>query len=609
MPPRGTGYDDNKVRYTVGLPINPNRPLDSLGGTVTGYAIDPALPPGLVFDTHTGIISGTPKQLSPEAIYTVTFTNSGGDVHHPLAISVVDVVPSDLRYPPGPFEVERLRPTAPLAPVSIAGGTPTNFSVTPPLPAGLSISNQGVITGSAEIASPSTNYTIVALNSGGLSNAVVVNLAVTFGPLRFGVPASTPEHFTVALSKYLANYSDAGGGVRIAVEVYDDFTLTATDALETRVADVAIAPALLGFMGWKRLDHQVLAVAADHDGATSNAVKALVRKSSGLSRWVQLRGVRACQGGFLSPGHYAPVSWATTTQNTSDFPRSSSTALLEDCDSPLLQVSGAFFSASCAPPTSPNPGRVGMCDVCPVGEGRRCDARNPYAGDEGALRGLSEGVCDVAFVREGVWERVCGKSYYVEGAPLQGLVPAWCVGSEQLSHLQEPGGRSGFGLVPSDALMYRSGALTQEASDRLLEAVLQMEPELASMFGGASSFKAVSSNSDPSGSQTATALHLGGDFETLATNVPGVQNDLACVLAGKCVTAHAPKDCPNLSSLGLVQQNPVRYGFPKNIAQEDLKTLERCMQLSSPSHPTCSIIFFSFFFNSCVCVPSPTLSI
>ncbi|HEY4327088.1 MAG TPA: cadherin-like beta sandwich domain-containing protein [Mucilaginibacter sp.] len=43
-----------------------------------GYAISPALPAGLVFDTTTGIISGTPTALSSATDYTVTAYNTGG---------------------------------------------------------------------------------------------------------------------------------------------------------------------------------------------------------------------------------------------------------------------------------------------------------------------------------------------------------------------------------------------------------------------------------------------------------------------------------------------------------------------------------------------------
>lgn len=43
-----------------------------------GYSISPALPPGLSFDSATGIISGTPSGAFPAILYTVTASNAGG---------------------------------------------------------------------------------------------------------------------------------------------------------------------------------------------------------------------------------------------------------------------------------------------------------------------------------------------------------------------------------------------------------------------------------------------------------------------------------------------------------------------------------------------------
>ena len=43
-----------------------------------GYSISPALPPGLSFDSATGIISGTPTGVFPATLYTVTASNAGG---------------------------------------------------------------------------------------------------------------------------------------------------------------------------------------------------------------------------------------------------------------------------------------------------------------------------------------------------------------------------------------------------------------------------------------------------------------------------------------------------------------------------------------------------
>ncbi len=58
-------------------------------GTVT-YAITPALPTGLSFNTSTGVISGTPSAISPSTNYTVTATGStSGSATARITLSVV----------------------------------------------------------------------------------------------------------------------------------------------------------------------------------------------------------------------------------------------------------------------------------------------------------------------------------------------------------------------------------------------------------------------------------------------------------------------------------------------------------------------------------------
>jgi polyhydroxybutyrate depolymerase len=62
----------------------------SVTGTVTSYAVSPALPPGLSLSTSTGHISGTPRSASAQTNYTVTASNSGGTTSFALAITVLD---------------------------------------------------------------------------------------------------------------------------------------------------------------------------------------------------------------------------------------------------------------------------------------------------------------------------------------------------------------------------------------------------------------------------------------------------------------------------------------------------------------------------------------
>jgi sugar lactone lactonase YvrE len=53
-----------------------------------GYTINSALPEGLYFDRTTGIISGTPLEVSPLTLYTITATNNGGSSTTNVSIAV-----------------------------------------------------------------------------------------------------------------------------------------------------------------------------------------------------------------------------------------------------------------------------------------------------------------------------------------------------------------------------------------------------------------------------------------------------------------------------------------------------------------------------------------
>jgi gliding motility-associated-like protein len=61
--------------------------------SLTGYTIDKALPPGLIFDPTTGIITGTPTATSPATDYKVTAYNAGGNSSAIVNIAVLNSTP------------------------------------------------------------------------------------------------------------------------------------------------------------------------------------------------------------------------------------------------------------------------------------------------------------------------------------------------------------------------------------------------------------------------------------------------------------------------------------------------------------------------------------
>ena len=53
--------------------------ITSTGGTIDSYAISPATPTGLTFNTTTGLLTGTPTSVAAATSYTITATNASGN--------------------------------------------------------------------------------------------------------------------------------------------------------------------------------------------------------------------------------------------------------------------------------------------------------------------------------------------------------------------------------------------------------------------------------------------------------------------------------------------------------------------------------------------------
>lgn len=86
-PPSGLSYPTTTAAYRINTPVTPNIP-SSQGGAIQSYTINPALPAGLAFDTTTGVITGTPTELTAAAAYQVTGSNVDGTTSVTLTISV-----------------------------------------------------------------------------------------------------------------------------------------------------------------------------------------------------------------------------------------------------------------------------------------------------------------------------------------------------------------------------------------------------------------------------------------------------------------------------------------------------------------------------------------
>jgi hypothetical protein len=173
-PPTGLAYSMATATYLVGTAIDPNIPTVS-GGVPTSWAVSPALPAGLVLETTSGVISGTPTAGAAQAAYTVTASNGGGSTTATISLTVIGP-PTQVTYStsrPSYLVGEPIEPNVP----TVAGGTPTQFVVIPVLPAGLSMDAvTGVITGTPTEMLAQSTFRVTASNAAG---AASVNLRIT----------------------------------------------------------------------------------------------------------------------------------------------------------------------------------------------------------------------------------------------------------------------------------------------------------------------------------------------------------------------------------------------------------------------------------------------
>ncbi|UWZ84526.1 putative Ig domain-containing protein [Occallatibacter riparius] len=168
--PSNLVYPQTAISGTVGTAITPDTP--TVTGTVSSYSISPTLPAGLAISASTGAISGTPTAASPKTSYTVTASNSTGSATATLSITVLIPAPSKLVY--SQTDITAFVGAAITPDTPTVTGTASSYSISPALPAGLTInSSSGVISGTPTVLSSKASYTVTASNSTGSTTATL----------------------------------------------------------------------------------------------------------------------------------------------------------------------------------------------------------------------------------------------------------------------------------------------------------------------------------------------------------------------------------------------------------------------------------------------------
>lgn len=184
-PPTALKYRKPKVVATVGVPIEANLPALQ-GGQPDVYSSEQALPEGIVLDSVTGEISGTPNVPIDEANFTIVASNAQGEARADVVFIIKQVAPNGLSFARSSMTVYYMGKSIPPNIASWEGGPPTSFAVEPPLPEGLFVDNNtGILQGVPQEVAEKITYTITASNQGGSTAATVVFTVVDVPPTAF----------------------------------------------------------------------------------------------------------------------------------------------------------------------------------------------------------------------------------------------------------------------------------------------------------------------------------------------------------------------------------------------------------------------------------------
>ena len=240
-------------------------PVTIAGGTTpVGFAVSPALPAGLALNPATGEITGTPTAASAVANYTVTATDIVGATTNRIFSLTVNAVLAPVAGQTISSKALTAG-TAALAftPLPLSGGsTPFAYTVTPALPAGLTLNaTSGAISGTATSAAASANYIITGTDAAGAF--VNQTLALLVNPTLLATQAVATRILTAnAVAAAFTPVTTSGGTAPVSMAVAPalpaGLTLNAATGEITGTPTVAAAAA------------NYTVTATDNVGATAN---------------------------------------------------------------------------------------------------------------------------------------------------------------------------------------------------------------------------------------------------------------------------------------------------------------------------------------------------
>jgi subtilase family serine protease len=163
------------------------------------YSLDKTLPTGLVFDTNTGVISGTPTALYPIQYFYITVTDYlGRNTRQSFYLKVV-LQPLVASPTQDLFSFIHAVPSTPVQSVTVTGGYPPySYSINPALGELVFNTATSYISGTAYTPFSTITYTVSVLDSQGQSTFA------TFG-IEVNMPATLTRIVNTSSLSYLIN--------------------------------------------------------------------------------------------------------------------------------------------------------------------------------------------------------------------------------------------------------------------------------------------------------------------------------------------------------------------------------------------------------------------
>ncbi|MEK9731576.1 MAG: PhnD/SsuA/transferrin family substrate-binding protein [Candidatus Poseidoniales archaeon] len=287
----------------------------------------------------------------------------------------------------------------------------------------------------------------------------------------------------------LADYLTESIGVKVEIYPITSDAL-ALEALRFGSADMAFLDGGSGWMGWKQYGLEVMGADKNSDGRTfynaqawvlndSVAAQAMFDDDPNTDPFSELSGLPSCHTGWLkSAGMLIPMGF---------FIANNYTEVVGDANDieSLRNTIFHFFSEDAIIP----------------------DSGTPYYNYGGALRCLSEGVGQVAFVKDSSVETYCGSSNVEENED-------WCL--DMARYVALPA----FGQAPSHPLMYNPSTV----DDSIRNAVVSALVDLENSEDGQSILRDILNTQGIV--ETTTEEHL-GSYSSLIEHVPGISEYLS----------------------------------------------------------------------------------